>query len=734
MEIRLGTDPVWGDLNSKVLTALVLAIAGFAITSAGTASAAPGDLTQLTGVNGCITEDGRDGNGVENACIDGKGLASGVSAAQVTPDGKRLQVSGFNGSFDPNGNSILTFDRDQVTGSVAYDPRPGSCKSDAAIDPCVGGGAGNMAAPTGIAISPDSNSVYVSARVSGAVTIFDYIGLSAPNATSGPLLRKSGSDGCVAEAATGGCSDVRGLGQASDVVMSSDGTHVYTAGREATFGGIAIFDRGLNGTLMQKALTAGCVSDLPAFNSCADGNHLEPSSLAISADGKSLYASSQSDDASNDSVTVFDINPDGTIVQKAGIAGCFSASGSGGDCTQVPGLEQPTDISISPDGKNVYVVSDLQAFVDAPDVALLTTFDRNASTGTLTRTGCFAAEGANGCTEAAGLYRPFSVKATDEAVYVGSIERNADQLTGEGAAPSALVILRRNQTTGALNQPSGSAGCLTPTAFGDCGVSSTIARPRGIAVSPGGDNLYVGGLSGITVFDRDDGVAPVTTIDSGPTGNIFNASAVSFTFSADEPDATFQCRVDSQPFAACVSPKAFPGLALGSHTLQVKGTDKSGNAEATGATSSFTVISDPLPPSCATDATLCPPKDTKVDAVVTAAKVQKQKKGKIAVTVTVKTKEDITVTSSGSVKKGKAKAALRGKLKALVAGTTSRITLKPTKAGQGRLVAAALLGSKRAVPKIFITLTDGAENRLVAKPVVKVQGYKAKQGKTGSAR
>ena len=88
-----------------------------------------------------------------------------------------------------------------------------------------------------------------------------------------------------------------------------------------------------------------------------------------------------------------------------------------------------------------------------------------------------------------------------------------------------------------------------------------------------------------------DTTAPSTTITSKPS-NPSNSTSPSFSFSADEP-ATFQCSLDGATFAACTSPKAYSGLADGSHTFRVKATDQAGN---TGAPASYTWTVDATPP------------------------------------------------------------------------------------------------------------------------------------------
>ena len=94
-----------------------------------------------------------------------------------------------------------------------------------------------------------------------------------------------------------------------------------------------------------------------------------------------------------------------------------------------------------------------------------------------------------------------------------------------------------------------------------------------------------------------DTTAPSTTIDSGPSG-LTNDSTPSFEFSS-EAGATFECRVDSDPFASCTSPHETTALSDGTHTFEVQATDDAGNTEASPQSQSFTV--DTTPPDTAID-------------------------------------------------------------------------------------------------------------------------------------
>ena len=159
--------------------------------------------------------------------------------------------------------------------------------------------------------------------------------------------------------------------------------------------------------------------------------------------------------------------------------------------------------------------------------------------------------------------------------------------------------------------PSGPTGDATPSfefssepgATFECRVDtdafSSCSSPETVAALPDGPHTLevratdLVGNTDPTPATRSftlDTTPPDTQIDSGPTGTITTDQA-SFTFSGTPASDTarVQCRIDSEPFADCTSPKAFTGLSDGPHTLEVRATDSVGNTDPTPATRSFTV-------------------------------------------------------------------------------------------------------------------------------------------------
>ena len=92
-----------------------------------------------------------------------------------------------------------------------------------------------------------------------------------------------------------------------------------------------------------------------------------------------------------------------------------------------------------------------------------------------------------------------------------------------------------------------------------------------------------------------DTTAPNTSISSGPAAST-TATSASLGFTSSESGASFECKLDSASYGACVSPKAYSGLAVGSHQFSVRAKDAAGNLDSTPALRSWTVKAAAPPP------------------------------------------------------------------------------------------------------------------------------------------
>ncbi len=293
--------------------------------------------------------------------------------------------------------------------------------------------------------------------------------------------------GCIADTGdAAGCGTTQqGLDAANSVAVSPDGKSVYATSYSDD--AIARFDRNAS----TGALTgAGCIADTGDAAGCGTTQQgLEnANSVAVSPDGKSVYATSYGDDA----IVRFDRN---TTTGALTGAGCIADTGDIAGCgTTQQGLDGAQDVAVSPDGKSVYVSS----FSDDAIVR----FDRNTTTGALTGAGCIADTGdIAGCgTTQQGLdgAQDVAVSPDGKSVYVASFDDDA------------IARFDRNTTTGALT----GAGCIADTGdIAGCGTTQQgLNGTYGIAVSPDGKSVYVASFDddAIARFDRNTTTGALT--------------------------------------------------------------------------------------------------------------------------------------------------------------------------------------------------------------------------------
>jgi DNA-binding beta-propeller fold protein YncE len=435
---------------------IVLALAtSVLLVITGTALAATGDLTQPAGTAGCVSEGGSGGT-----CADGHALFRPLGLA-VSPDGKSVYVA------SSDSDAVARFARNPTTGAITQPAGTAGCISETGTGPCADGH--GLRFPNSVAVSADGKSVYVASSVSEAVARLNR------NPTTGAISQPAGTAGCISDTGAGPCADGHALGGATGLAVSPDGKSVYVASHFSN--AVARLNRDTTtGAISQPAGAAGCISE--NGGPCADGNGVyEPFSVAVSPDGKSVYVASSAlfGDGQTGAVVRFIRNTTtGSISQPAGSAGCISERGT--DCADGHGLGYPQDVTVSPDGKNVYVAS----FGDA--VARL---DRNTTTGSISQpagtAGCISQTGAGPCAGGHALdgSRGVAVSADGKSVYIASF--NSD----------AVARLNRNTTTGAITQPVGSAGCVSQTGAGPCADGHGLDGPQWVALSPDGKSVYV---------------------------------------------------------------------------------------------------------------------------------------------------------------------------------------------------------------------------------------------------
>jgi DNA-binding beta-propeller fold protein YncE len=292
-----------------------------------------GALRQLRGRAGCVRNRSRRG------CRRARSLADPWTLA-VSPDGRNVYVVSLAS------DAIVAFRRNRRTGAlrqVGRRPLPG---------------------PSSLALSPNGRFVY--AGGGPGVTAF------RRNVRTGRLTRIFGPGG--------------GLTQVADVAVDPTGTRLYASSPGAMQ--VSVFS--LAGGVPTPA---GCINQSGA-GGCTAGRTLNGAAgLALSPDGRQLYAAAEFSGAvailAHDAAT-------GALSQPAGPLGCIR-DGGGLDCAEARFMGHPSLIEVSRDGRNAYVRSD----------AGLVVLRRDRATGQLSQLpgskGCIAS-GNPECTDSAGLF------------------------------------------------------------------------------------------------------------------------------------------------------------------------------------------------------------------------------------------------------------------------------------------------------------------------------------------
>ena len=256
------------------------------------------------------------------------------------------------------------------------------------------------------------------------------------------------------------------------------------------------------GKAWSVSASRGCVGSSAA---CLPVGSIE--GLAVAPDARSLYALSWTTEDGQQiyGIVGWPIQPSAIPDVEAPVAcvahpfrglkrdGCALARGW--PRTPQPSFSEWGSISVSPDGRQVYV-----AGFDS-----LTTFARDTSTGALAQmpgpSGCLVrdARGTPGCGLARGIRGAgqIAMSADGRNLYLTSV---ADRTAG-------VAMFARDPKTGSLAQLPGTRGC-TNTGLTGCERGRQIADPRDIVVAPNDRHVYVvtsiynrGG--GIAAYERD---------------------------------------------------------------------------------------------------------------------------------------------------------------------------------------------------------------------------------------
>ncbi len=195
--------------------------------------------------------------------------------------------------------------------------------------------------------------------------------------------------------------------------------------------------------------------------------------LALSADGTSLYAAGDEDDAL-------------AIFARDAASGRLRFVGrERNDIGGVTGLDRARGVALSPDGLHVYVSG-------SRDDAVVV-FRRNASTGDLT----FVERERDGLADVTGLDGPEGLAMSPDGthLYVAAVDG------------SAVVVFTRDPTTGGLR--------FVETQKDNVGPVNGLAGAQAVAISPDGASVYVAAPDdkAVVVFQRTPATGALTFVE-----------------------------------------------------------------------------------------------------------------------------------------------------------------------------------------------------------------------------
>jgi DNA-binding beta-propeller fold protein YncE len=257
-----------------------------------------GVLEQLTGMDGCINEDGSEG------CATGVGI--GGKGALLSPDQKNLYVLGKE--------SLAVLNRNTTTGVLTAQACFGVASFGGACMDIVPRPGGRQ-----LALSGDGRQLYTPAgNGQGALPAHGGLRIFGRNTTTGALSL----GGCVTRGVTANCGRATPIGAApQNVVISPDSRHVYLSHG----GGIVTFVRNANGSLA----FGSCINDTGTLGCANSSNTSNLVYMAASPDGQDVVAVPQGAPAG---LTAFARNAtSGALTRRPGADGCITPDGRGLD-------------------------------------------------------------------------------------------------------------------------------------------------------------------------------------------------------------------------------------------------------------------------------------------------------------------------------------------------------------------------------------------------------------------
>jgi hypothetical protein len=358
-------------------------------------------------------------------------------------------------------------------------------------------------------------------------------GPSAPDPDTGVFAQRYGADGTPAGNRLLANTTVTGFQENAAVDMDADGDFVIA------WDGPGAGEPN-DGVFVQRFDAAGnALGSETLVNTTTDGFQRSPS-VTLDADGDFAVSWDREGDGDADGVFTRDFTAAGaplaveTRVNET-TADEQQVSWVSSDADGAFVVSWETDFAAEPDTEDVFVRRFARS--QAPPAApTLTDTDPDSPANE-------NAPRVKGSAEAGSTVRLYT-----DAACSGPVA--ATGAAAEFASPGLQVTVADNTTTTFYAAATDQAGSTSP-----CSTSSITYVENSAA---------------------PDQAAPLATIVSAPSGTVSDRTPT-FTFTANEAGASFECSLDGGAFVPCSSPFTTPSLGGGPHTFAVRARDAAGN-------------------------------------------------------------------------------------------------------------------------------------------------------------
>ncbi len=519
-----------------------------------------------------------------------------------------------------------------------------------------------------VVVSPDGRFVYVLAENDSAITWFSRDPATGELTFEDCLSSSTNYQGdchLTAYSTTGGALTGMGAPVALAISKDANGSNLYTA--SAYDSAVASFSRD---PVTGAVSFLNCISGDDGISNCTTAPALDSfhtgmestEDIAVSADGKSAYAVSSTDD---------------TLIRLSR----SPVDGSLGfvDYTQAPGVNWPQGVTVSPDDTSVYVAGSLDDAV--------VHFVRNPANGSVSFGSCVAGGTVPGCANLGtdgdnGLSTVWSLEVTPDGTALYAVTNDDHGLARFTRASNGTLTFN-----GCLSGEGDTSCTHIPGTTSD-GQGSPAWFPEPLAISNDSQSVYLGGTYGSSVI----------TFNRGTGSELSFGGCIS-----SDPSLDGTCTLT-------------PGASLNFADYELY--DLAGIALSPDDSSLYTASGIPR---TLTHFNRGGAVDTKIDGKASAAKTQKQRGHKIVVAVKVRAKEKLKAKATGSVKAKSRSYKLKPVSKSVSNGKKTTVKLKPKKSKDAKKIAKALKKGSKGKAKIKVVLSDAAGNSKKTRLAVKLK-------------